>query len=663
MPRAIRFFYYLLFFFIPILISPLSFELFEFPKMLFVYLITILITTSWLIESIKQKRFIFKKTPFDLPILLFFISQLLSTAFSINTRTSLLGYYSRFNQGLFSTISYIILYYAFITFNKGSSFVKKCINLLLASASLVSIYAIFQHFGIDSNLWIQDVQNRVFSTLGQPNWLAALLIFIIFIPISSILKNSRNRTYRHNNIYYMLFTICYLAILYTKSRSGLLAFSISYAIFWALILYIHKLKSFPWKSFLTISSMLFAICLFDGLKWIPQINKIYSKTSPLITENRQLIAAPGGTESGDIRKIVWAGAFNVWKHYPILGSGVETFAYSYYQFRPIEHNLVSEWDFVYNKAHNEYLNFLATTGLVGLITYLSIQVTFIYWLLKQISSNKPYAISHMLSALLAGYASLAVTNFFGFATVLTSMLFFLLPAMAISLNQESRIKNQESKSNLLTHQKITILFIIFTSCFFILRLAQWAIADSYFAQGSRRNDLNKLQKAHRLMPKEPDFTAALAETSALEYLNQQNKVLGEQAIVLAETVKSQNPVHLKFVKSYVRVYLTLSQVNPAFLNDAAQELIRGTQLSPTDPKLRYNLGLIYIQLENPAEAEKHLKAAITLKPNYDTARYALGMFYENQNQIQKAREQYQYILDFISPQNQNVLDRLKNLTL
>ena len=38
----------------------------------------------------------------------------------------------------------------------------------------------------------------------------------------------------------------------------------------------------------------------------------------------------GVTESGDIRKIVWQGAIELWKQYPILGTGVENFAYSYY---------------------------------------------------------------------------------------------------------------------------------------------------------------------------------------------------------------------------------------------------------------------------------------------------------------------------------------------
>lgn len=134
----------------------------------------------------------------------------------------------------------------------------------------------------------------------------------------------------------------------------------------------------------------------------------------------------GGSESGDIRKIVWKGALGVWRRYPLFGSGVETFAYSYYNFRPAEHNLVSEWDFLYNKAHNEYLNFLATTGIFGLGTYLLLQVWISIWLLK-----------HNQVAFLSGLIALSVSNFFGFSTVPVALLFWLYPAFAFVLTHHA----------------------------------------------------------------------------------------------------------------------------------------------------------------------------------------------------------------------------------
>src|SRR5690606_34366285 len=78
-----------------------------------------------------------------------------------------------------------------------------------------------------------------------------------------------------------------------------------------------------------------------------------STPSPVIPSTPE--APGGGTDSGKIRQIVWQGAVDIWKANPVFGSGVETFAYAYYLHRPADHNLTSEWDYLYNKAHNEYL--------------------------------------------------------------------------------------------------------------------------------------------------------------------------------------------------------------------------------------------------------------------------------------------------------------------
>ena len=72
------------------------------------------------------------------------------------------------------------------------------------------------------------------------------------------------------------------------------------------------------------------------------------------------------TDSAEIRRIVWSGAIEIARNYPLFGTGPETFAYAYYKYRPAEHNLTSEWDFLYNRAHNEFLNVAATSGFLGL---------------------------------------------------------------------------------------------------------------------------------------------------------------------------------------------------------------------------------------------------------------------------------------------------------
>ena len=48
----------------------------------------------------------------------------------------------------------------------------------------------------------------------------------------------------------------------------------------------------------------------------------------------------GGTDSSKIRLLVWRGAIDIWLHNPIFGSGLETYAFAYYQYRPDRVTLV-----------------------------------------------------------------------------------------------------------------------------------------------------------------------------------------------------------------------------------------------------------------------------------------------------------------------------------
>jgi hypothetical protein len=86
-----------LFFLLPFLVSPSSFELFEFPKTLFLYSMTILISMAWLIRMVIVGKIYIRHSWLTWPLLLIFLTQLISSIFSIDPHTSWFGYYSRFN--------------------------------------------------------------------------------------------------------------------------------------------------------------------------------------------------------------------------------------------------------------------------------------------------------------------------------------------------------------------------------------------------------------------------------------------------------------------------------------------------------------------------------------------------------------------------------------
>ncbi|OGV89140.1 hypothetical protein A2Z41_01180, partial [Microgenomates group bacterium RBG_19FT_COMBO_39_10] len=431
-----------------------------------------------------------------LPLILFLISQIISTIYSLDRHTSLWGYYSRFNGGLFSTISYLLLYWVYVSnFNKEKTLTA--LRFTLTSAILVSLYGLAEHFGIDAQYWVQEVQIRVFSTLGQPNWLAAWLVALLPLAWTIILlkKQPIFKKFSFPYLGYILTTIFFLCLLYTKSRSGLIGLAGAYLLFWGLIGLINrqKIKELA-KPFISLSLLLLVLTFLTGTPWTPHLGQIKEKIIKTPTQEATIPAEsqPGLliSESGDIRKIVWQGALEIWKHHPILGTGVETFGYAYYWYRPRAHNDISEWDLLYNKAHNEYLTLLANTGFIGLFTYLILIGTFLFWSLKQIITHLKKAKETILliTALLAGYISILITNFFGFSVVPISLLFFLLPAMAIVLTSQPEKEPKPQKQILENKQWAAIILISLLSLSTIIYLLKFWYADTRFALAEKLNE-------------------------------------------------------------------------------------------------------------------------------------------------------------------------------
>ena len=137
----------ILLFTIPLIFYKGTSELFEFNKIVALYGITTIIASIWIINSIKAKKIIFRQTILDIPLTLYLFTLLLSAIFSIDPRTSFLGYYSRFNGGLVSQVCYAILYWAFVS-NMTTKQSLSAIRYSLLSATIASAIAILEHFEI-----------------------------------------------------------------------------------------------------------------------------------------------------------------------------------------------------------------------------------------------------------------------------------------------------------------------------------------------------------------------------------------------------------------------------------------------------------------------------------------------------------------------------------
>ena len=660
--KPIRFLFLALIFFTPLICSQSNSELFELPKMYFVYFLTILITTFHLINVFQKKAPLRRKTFLDIPFLLFFISQLISTFYSIDPHTSFFGYYSRLNGGLLSLICYLLLYFILSVY-LDSDFKDKFINFSLFSALLVSIYAIAEHFGIDKNLWVQDVQSRVFSTLGQPNWLAAYLCLLIPFSIYKFFESLKIHFDKSNKLYgrimirpylYLILTlIFYLSLLFTKSKSGIIACLISLAIYF-LIYFFKNLQTK--KTIFSLFTVFLTIIILSFIINNPIKDYLFPSKSVTVTPATET-GKINITSSSDIRKIVWKGAFDLWKKFPFFGTGVETFAYSYYWTRPIEHNLTSEWDYLYNKAHNEYINYLATTGTVGFLAYCSVIIVVLINCFKKIKS-KPLNL-----VILASFSSLLITNFAGFSVVITSLFFFLLPAFLNPSQELPTLKSTKTKLRFLIIPLIIIaLFLVKKIIFFYMADITYSQADSYNSKNDYQTALSFAQTSHQLNPGEPLYTDKLATIYSELALSTENQEYADQAVNYSDLTINASPANINFWKQRAQDYLYLSGVDTKYFTLAITALVNAGKLAPTDPKIFYSLGQFYETASLTDQAIPYYQQAIELKPNYDYAYFALGKIYLTKKETVLAKENLQKTIDYSYPINaeaQKLLEQIK----
>lgn len=686
--------------------------------------LTVVIVAFWITKMITQRKIAIQRTPLDIPILLFLLSQAISTIVSLDSRVSFWGYYSRFNGGFLSFLSYTLLYYAFVSNDLGQH-IKKIFYATILSALVVALWGLPSHFGydptcfifrgtLDTSCWTEGFKPtvRIFSSLGQPAWmtayLAALLPIVVAIWIGVAQKTGDYlsiKTFKNWKVTSLLvfIVVLYFDLLFANTRGGFLAFWAANGIFWASI---YFLKLFPTKKllryFIVVNFFFFVGNMLVGTP-VGQLNKFtlrnfqfqnqpQTQQSTTATPTPQPQAEPpaqtGITDSADIRVLVWQGAVDIWKKHPLFGSGAETFAYAYYLFRPAAHNMTSEWDYLYNKAHNEYLNYLATTGAIGLLTHLSILGLFGYlWMRFMLSmrkvKEKNIGISDLLlaCALPAGFVSIIISNFFGFSVVVMNTFLYFFPlwffVLTNAINENKKLLlsfptiGKNIRINLYQWTGITV--VLFAGICLLYQLVMFWQADVAYALGynydraqAYQNAYTSLAKAVQMRPAEPvfkdEFALNLATLATAFAQNNDASTAGQlaqQAVNLTTEVTTKHPNNLVFWKTRVRVYYLLAQTDNRYYQDALNSVLSAQKLAPTDAKISYNVGVLYGQNGLFEKGITELTRTIQLKSNYRDAYFARALFYKEMaarsgglqktELEQKAKDDLNFILKNLNP--------------
>jgi O-antigen ligase/Flp pilus assembly protein TadD len=606
--------------------------------MYFVYLLTLLILINHLWGYLKARHPLIVVHPLNLPILLFFLSQLISTLISVNPNLSWFGYYSRLNGGLLSTLAYLLLFIiAVVHFTPTEFFRLLRRSTLLASLPVVA-YALAQHFGIDSNYWVQDVKSRVFSTFGQPNWLATYLGIVLAFALNQTSISNNVVVRRLSPLYPVLIII---AIIFTQSKTGLAAAALIIGL--TFILQIGKTKITQLVSY----PLLFIFLILVTPNFLSQ--KLFP-ASP--QDSPQVPVTQNVTSSGDIRLIVWQGALSLWRQYPLFGTGPETFADTYYWVRPTAHNLTSEWDFLYNKAHNEYLNYAANTGTFGILSYLSVLLVTLLLIIR----SRQWV-------LLVAYLSLLVNHATGFSIVISSLYLFLIPA-AISWSKP--VPTPPTKPSTLVYLPLLVALV-----FLLPKIVLFYLADLSYAQALKQSGagqypsaLTQIELAASLRPNFPEYLINLSVISAQNALSTTDASLQNKYYLTATQASDKaltlSPSSLNYWKLSAQTSYYLKDFNPNMLKLATTRLTKVAKLAPTDARLFFLIGEFQLEQKDYSAAQSSYQTALNLKSNYDHASFRLAQINFLNKNYPRAKKMLELTLQ-LAPTNIDAQDLLKKL--
>jgi tetratricopeptide (TPR) repeat protein len=247
--------------------------------------------------------------------------------------------------------------------------------------------------------------------------------------------------------------------------------------------------------------------------------------------------------------------------------------------------------------------------------------------------------------------------------VWTEIEFFLFPAFAfVSTQTQNKYQGKEIQK-IVSAQKFLIILIAIFTLFLVIQIANYWRADILYAKAKSYNSLQKpelaiplLSKAIKLEPFEAIYHNEASNSYTLVALmaNEQKNLAKTQENINLALAESQKAVelsnaNLNIKRSRFGMFLRLSSIDARFLILARDTLVEAISRAPTDAKLYYNLGLIQVRTGQADEAVKTMEKTITLKPNYKEARLAYAYLLKDKKEYQKARDQLNYILSNIDP--------------
>lgn len=292
------------------------------------------------ISSLKKKKIDIK----DQIIFFLIITAVESSVFAVNIRTSIFGFYGRY-EGLLTIISYYLLFLN-CKMISNEKYKENIVKVFLTIGAFQTLYACLQVFTDLPFVIKAEIPYMGMALCGNPNFYGSYSVMLTCIAsVLYLLKKEKK---------YLFLTIFFFIGLVLASSTGPF---LGYILAMLFFIIVYKVNVKRVGVLILIFSISFSLVeSFVYYKYTPDIN--YTIKGDIDILNNKLLNKKDSSNGLDNGRLdIWFNSLPLIKEYFVVGAGLDNYYYIFKKY-PLD------------KAHNIYLQILITNGLLSLLLYL-----------------------------------------------------------------------------------------------------------------------------------------------------------------------------------------------------------------------------------------------------------------------------------------------------
>ncbi|MFB6291228.1 MAG: O-antigen ligase family protein [Candidatus Bipolaricaulia bacterium] len=625
-------------------------------KTIYTFVYISFLTIIWLAELLFNEEKEISLTGLSIPVGLLIFSGLLSLINAPSKGVVL--------QSLGLMVYFYLIYLLIVNTIRTKTEATYLLVVLMTSGFGASVYGLLQYLGMVRGAHgFSGGAGSIISVMGNQNYLGGFISYL-FIPALAVILISRSKLVKTYLIlslglfFFLLFPI--------GARGAWLSLVFASLVFGAGLVYfkpIDNLRKF-WLTLLVIVLVLLLAYLFASSPG--PLNSVLSYSAqedgdsgwgiftPVVRPLVKQLVQKGGARVED-----WYIGLEMLKDHPLVGIGLGNYKVKFLDYRGRFLTSKKGQDFGGYiprgaQAHNEYVQFTAELGLIGLIAILTSIVILIINVVSRISNPEGRAIKVLGLALTGGVVGFLIHSTVSFPVHLPASSFALVTFLGLINSKAFGDPEYSVKFSGLSRYLVILLALAFLTTVSVFAYRDWK-ANVLMGKGKQQIQYGNYYVAKEKLKK--SLALDFQPRQTYYFLGVVERHLGNEKKALKYFEKSRGqfePYNLYLQLG--TLYQSQNQLDKA--EQALQKFL--TLEGKPSPKLKakYYLAVIAIRKREVEKAESLLQEVLAQNPRFTRGLILQGDIANFRGNEETARQKWQKALSVINKKLAGINEKL-----